>query len=550
MITRNGEIITKRGLAGGSYRIKEEMSLIGREAKINKLQLRCAELEEESAAFKETMLAKEKELVSLAEKERSLQESIHQQDIRRANIESELNSVTEDLKKYEDEITLVISELEETQAEKDSLINKQQEDENVAVEVHQKNTELQSVILESQRLIEEKKCRAQETQVKIAQIDTELSSIDKLYANQADTCGVLEKSIEESEAVQLNSQGEITSSGEKIEQLKKEIDRLNGLNGNLRGEKKALEENIRSIEGNRQAASQTLKEQQNLLRDKQERLNGLRNNMHTFEVKNTECSLRIENLIEKTFSAYNVNLSEAEINIDKNADWQEIEKEIAALKKQLESMGSVNLVAIEEYEELRERFDFLSRQQQDLEEAKESLHKAIQKMNRTTTKMFKETFEMIRVCFEEFFKLLFGGGNAKLVLTEENNVLESGIEIIARPPGKKLQNITLMSGGEKALCAIALLFAVFKVKPSPFCVLDEIDAPLDESNVVRFSRVLSDFIKTSQFIIITHNKKTINMADVMYGITMEESGISKVVSVKFVDEKEEASSPEKEPVPA
>ncbi|MFC1699378.1 chromosome segregation protein SMC, partial [Candidatus Omnitrophota bacterium] len=184
-------------------------------------------------------------------------------------------------------------------------------------------------------------------------------------------------------------------------------------------------------------------------------------------------------------------------------------------------------------------------QQEDLVKAQDSLRRAISQINHTARVAFAETFQNVQNNFKEYFRLLFNGGDARLILLDENNILESGIEIVARPPGKKLQNISLLSGGEKAMTAIALLFSIFKVKPSPFCILDEVDAPLDEANVGRFTNLLSEFIHNSQFIMVTHNKKTINMADVMYGITMEKSGVSKIVSVKF-GEKEKPPAQEEE----
>jgi chromosome segregation protein len=172
-----------------------------------------------------------------------------------------------------------------------------------------------------------------------------------------------------------------------------------------------------------------------------------------------------------------------------------------------------------------------------LNTAREALHNAILKINRTTKQMFLETFEKVKVEFRNYFRMLFNGGDAQLFLTDEQDPLESGIEIICRPPGKKLQNVLLLSGGEKSLSATALIFAIFRIKPAPFCVLDEIDAALDEANVDRFSKMLHEFSNYSQFIVITHNKKTIANADVMYGITMQESGVSRIVSVKFAQNK-------------
>ena len=216
---------------------------------------------------------------------------------------------------------------------------------------------------------------------------------------------------------------------------------------------------------------------------------------------------------------------------------EELNVEIETLRKRCDGYGAVNLVAIEEYEELKTRFEFLTKQQSDLLTARESLMQTITKINRETKEMFMETFTKVSEEFRIHFRMLFGGGEGQLVLLDMENVLESGIDIIARPPGKKLQNISLMSGGEKTLTAIALIFAVFKVNPSPFCVLDEIDAALDESNVGRFAYMLKEFAKIAQFIVITHNKKTIAHADVMYGVTMQETGVSKLVSAKFNQEK-------------
>jgi chromosome segregation protein len=220
-------------------------------------------------------------------------------------------------------------------------------------------------------------------------------------------------------------------------------------------------------------------------------------------------------------------------------------EELSRVRRRLEGMGAVNLAAPEEHAQLEERYQFLLTQQQDLLKAKDDLHQAIAKINATTREQFKTTFEQVRTNFRSLFQTLFQGGESDLVLTDEQNLLETGIEIFAQPPGKKLQNIALLSGGEKALTAIAVLFAFFMVKPSPFCLLDEVDAPLDEANVGRFIHMVQEFAAKTQFIVITHNKRTMEMADVLYGVTMAQLGVSSLISMKL-----ESTSKNPEPVAA
>ncbi len=269
-------------------------------------------------------------------------------------------------------------------------------------------------------------------------------------------------------------------------------------------------------------------------------LDAVREQRNTMEIQLARHRLHRQNLVERMSAEYS--LQPAEILKAKEPEWEEgaqpadreaLETMVAEIRAKLQSMGPVNLVAIEEHQELEERYAFLNQQNDDLLNAKQQLLDLIRKINETTTVLFTDTFNKVNDNFQELFKQLFGGGNAKLVLVDEENVLESGIEIIARPPGKKLQTISLLSGGERTLTAVALLFALFKVKPSAFCLTDELDAALDDSNITRYLEMLKGFLQGTQFIVITHNRQTIGWADALYGVTMEKQGISKVVSVKF-----------------
>jgi chromosome segregation protein len=226
-------------------------------------------------------------------------------------------------------------------------------------------------------------------------------------------------------------------------------------------------------------------------------------------------------------------------------DWDYVNAVVGDLRQKLEGIGPVNMDAIQEFEELEERHNFLDTQHNDLVRSKEELLEVIAKINETTKTMFVETFDLVRNFFHNNFRELFGPtAKADLMLTDDTDPLDSGIEIIAKPPGKKLQTISLLSGGERSMTAVALLFSIYQVKPSPFCVLDELDAPLDESNISRFLKMLDNFIDNSQFIIVTHNKRTMSRADVIYGVSMQEFGISKPVGVRMSAEEKKPSKME------
>jgi chromosome segregation protein len=294
------------------------------------------------------------------------------------------------------------------------------------------------------------------------------------------------------------------------------------------------------------------------------------------EVLQTQMQLKIESLAEHVMRRYQVDLrefapdryaftktfraqlkqrgkTEGEAITDAATDFDEavLREVIDQLSRQLDAMGPVNLDAVHEYDELEERHTFLESQNTDLTNSRRELLSVIARINQTTEKLFAETFAQVRINFREMFAELFGGGRADLMLLDENDALNCGIDIIARPPGKQLQSVSLLSGGERTMTAVALLFAIYMVRPSPFCILDEMDAPLDESNINRFIRVLDRFVAQSQFVIITHNKRTIAKADILYGVTMEERGISRLVGMRLTDAKSDGERPPaKEPTPA
>jgi chromosome segregation protein len=280
------------------------------------------------------------------------------------------------------------------------------------------------------------------------------------------------------------------------------------------------------------------------VRQTRTRVTELAEKLSALDLRCQEVALRLSSLEEQVRERHPDVQRLAEILTDfhlRPVVGEKEESRFKELRGLLERMGDVNLTAIEESEELQKRYDFLTSQKADLESAIARLESAIEKINRASRKRFREVFDAVNAKFQEVFPHLFRGGRAALALTDESDLLETGVEIVANPPGKKiLQNIELLSGGEKALTAVALLFAIFLVKPSPFCVLDEVDAPLDEANVGRFNEAVREMTDRSQFIIVTHNQRTMEIADRLCGVTMEEPGVSKLVAVNLRGSRKQA----------
>jgi chromosome segregation protein len=259
---------------------------------------------------------------------------------------------------------------------------------------------------------------------------------------------------------------------------------------------------------------------------------------HRRDVRIAEIQTRAADLVDHVQEEFGVSLPDAAAagtaTIPENLDEKEARLEVADLRRSIRSLGAVNELALETYEEEKERLEFLTKQQEDLEKAEETLLETIKEINTTASERFMETFELIRGNFQRIFNSLFGSdAGADLVLEDPNDPLETAIDINARPRGKRPCGISQLSGGEKTLTAIALLFGIYLVKPSPFCILDEVDAPLDDANVERFMGLIREFATDIQFILVTHNKRTMEAADRLYGITMQETGVSRLVGVKF-----------------
>ncbi|MBM3248787.1 MAG: hypothetical protein FJZ10_05170 [Candidatus Omnitrophica bacterium] len=475
-----------------------------------------------------------------------LDEEFRKEEIILSRVQTQKDSIGIEVNKLQEELDLVASELNETNADLQQTKAKEENLAQQSTKIEDDRRALENSIDNNQHLITNKAKERETVSVEIAQLETELASLGDKERTQNDTLKMLNDALKRSQDDLNAIEQEKQSSTKKSEELNHQIISLEKAIQTAGKQKEDIAIELSEIHNGSKDLIVAIENQENELKRMNQDLEKERQSFHDFLMKEQEFSFKRNSIKERLLQAYKLNLDEIDVELPHDGNLDELNRQIVESKTRLERFGTVNLVAIEEFEELKTRFEFLTKQQNDLLASKEDLSETINKINRTARKLFTDTFESVAKEFRNYFRMLFGGGDAQLILIDPHNVLESGIEIISRPPGKKLQSISLLSGGEKALTAVALIFGVFKIKPSPFCILDEIDAPLDESNVGRFAQLLRDFTKTSQFIVVTHNKKTIVNADIMYGITMQETGVSRIVSVKFAKDKEE--QPEQVPV--
>ena len=537
-VTPTGQMWTVAGALLGPPPAPERL-IVGRVSCLRSLEgvLAQTHAEREKAQQEMELLLKEQQTQTqaLSDLEAAFQERL--ESCRR--LESAVESARTGVEKLSEEERLLELEQTESATQWEELKAQLHQWEGQLQAKEQAREELEALIRRWQEEMSGAKSIREESSVALATAKTELMSFDEIAASRRTSLGMLEEALGntqlqmETRLSQLERVGLVQNQCQAAEQelelsLKELVEEYAQAEIQVEGaqkEKEAALEAQRSQERQWQALSRKGEE--------------LQSQLHAQQMEQAQLMFERKQIANRLLQVYQVSLEEPSAPVPSLSSQEELHRvrdEVQALSQKLQRMGPVNLGSIDEERELQERYMHLTTQQSDLLKAKADLHEAIAKINRTTRAMFRETFEAIQKEFQATFTQLFQGGQARLVLMDEEDILESGIEIIARPPGKPLQAITLLSGGEKALTSIALLFAIFRVKPSPFCLLDEIDAPLDEANIDRFTLALKEFLKESQFIIVTHNKKTMTMADVLYGITMQESGVSKIVSVKFRDQ--------------
>ncbi|MHC4707225.1 MAG: coiled-coil domain-containing protein, partial [Planctomycetota bacterium] len=464
-------------------------------------------------------------------------------------VTSKLTVIEQNIKRLSEEQPLIASEMDLLEAQIAQSVQKEYESKQKLEELEAVNSERTARIKELEARHTEQKRQQEEASEKLTDLRVALGQITEQRKALSQAIDSLQGQMRENLTATESTLAEIESSGEQLTKAQSDILACEAAVSELYVEKEEIEQSSGLLHREVEELLAQQKQTEELVRQKRAEQSEVEQKINELKIELSQLEVKNQDLVERVQDELQIDLAESYKDYEESqVDWEKVREEIGELRGRIERLGNVNLDAIGEQEELEKRHGFLSSQVADLNEGKAQLQQLINRLNKKSREKFAQSFEEIRAHFQEVFRKLFGGGKADIMLEDAEDILEAGIEIIARPPGKETRSISLLSGGEKALTAIALLFAIFKTKPSPFCFLDEIDAALDEANNERFNLLLREFQKDSQFIIITHSKRTMSIADVLFGVTMQTRGVSKKISVRFdeYDTVEEESAIEEE----
>ena len=532
IITIEGDVINPSGAITGGSVAKKTVNILGRSREIEVLEKELKGLRNKISKLEED---KEKYVDSsenIIEEVQSLEKQLQEIDITYATEKQRIISIDENIKKIQKRIDKLKEEVEKTEKSKNETLASKQKNKECIEKMSKQNEEDQKIIDEFSNANKESQKYIDDLNLDITNLKISVSSFNESEVSIQEMTEMIMKEIETHTKNKNNKSLQIKNAILENDKLKIEIENTKQEIEKVKSKVSNSGENIDKMKKERIEKNEKLSKKEEEQTEQFKRIEELKAQITKIEVKKTKIEEDITDVINKMWEEYELTPNNAG-EYQKPENVAVTQRRVNVLRTDIKELGSVNVDSIEEYKKLKDRYDFMCEQRLDLEDTMSKLRKVIQDMTETMKQQFKEKFEIINKNFGEVFKELFGGGMAEVTLTDEENILECGIDITVQPPGKKLQNMTLLSGGEKAFTAIALLFAILKINPAPFCVLDEIEAALDDVNVYRYAEYLKKFAKETQFLVITHRKGTMEAADTVYGVTMEEKGISKLLSMKL-----------------
>ncbi|MEF3309817.1 chromosome segregation protein SMC [Paenibacillus sp. GYB004] len=536
VVTLEGDVVNPGGsMTGGSLQ-KKSSSLLGRQRQIEEMDKEIRTAEGQLAELRKKLEQLRRELSEGNRTLDELRQLGERQRLEEQQLRAQLSQLDSEGKNAAEHTVLYSQDHAALTAERSEYEQKKQAAALSLETLRQEEADLQQAIRDAELKRKAKESAKEELQVQLTSLKVKTASVSQEKQSLEDQLRRFEDDL-------TATQREWSGSKKLLQQIIQDLDandaetvkQIEQLN-HLRLKKQEAAEQMDYKRAERAKWVQKLEEGESLTKEQRTQLKQVEEQLRQTEVRVARLDVELDNLLKKLAEEYELSYELAKERYPVPEDVAAAQSEVKDLKRQISALGDVNLGAIDEYQRVNERFQFLSAQKDDLVEAKTALYLVIREMDEEMSKRFKTTFDAIRSQFVGVFVKLFGGGRADLILSEPERMLDTGIEIVAQPPGKKLQNLQLLSGGERALTAMALLFAILHVKPVPFCVLDEVEAALDEANVSRFAEYLREFAGQTQFIVVTHRKGTMETADVLYGVTMEEGGVSKLVSVRLDDE--------------